>query len=179
MKILQALVRYILATLFMGICYLSVSVPYVPNAQASLPGQCHSAQLTTRIGQANGAAGTIFYPLVFTNTGPACTIYGVPSVQPVSGSLSHRPLGPTAKNLSMGQMPVRFTVAKGASVSSTFGVSESGNYTPTLCAPANASGIVVTLPGFVSNRYVALPISVCTKLASTSTRLLVRGTQGY
>src|SRR5712692_5096857 len=40
------------------------------------PGQCATSDLKLTIGQENGAAGTIYYPVDFTNTsGSACTTY--------------------------------------------------------------------------------------------------------
>lgn len=45
------------------------------------PGQCSTADIKLTIGQANGAAGTVFYPVQFTNTSTsACTLYGFPGV---------------------------------------------------------------------------------------------------
>ncbi len=151
------------------------------SASAASAPSCVASHLKVSVGTAQGAAGTIWYPIVFTNTGPsACSIWGVPAVQPVAGGASHSTLhmGPAAHNNSTGEMPVRHEVAPGRSVSAGFGVTETGNYTSSACVARNAGGVVVTLGGFVSNHYLALRISVCTKTASTHTQLLVAGTTG-
>jgi hypothetical protein len=133
---------------------------------------CVSRNLRITLGTAQGTAGTIYYPIVFTNLGPfACSIFGVPAIQPVSG-VHHRPVGPPARSLSMGEMPALHTLAKGQSVSVAFGVVETGNYAPSTCVAKAASGVQVSIGSFVHSRYVRLPINVCTARASTTTKLL-------
>src|SRR5215470_17235015 len=76
-----------------GSCLASLAVPATASAPAS-PGvtpspsalqPCAATDLKLTVGAANGAAGTIFYPLDFTNTsGSACTMYGYPGVAFVS-----------------------------------------------------------------------------------------------
>jgi hypothetical protein len=144
---------------------------------ASTTPDCVAAQLRLTKGQVQGAAGTTYVPLILTNTGAACAIWGVAAVQPVRGA-AHVAVGPAARNLSMGQMPMRHVLAKGASVSDAYGVTDTGNYPKASCVARRASGVEVSLGSFVTKRYLALSISVCTKRASTTTRLLSAGTQG-
>jgi hypothetical protein len=146
-------------------------------ASATTIKNCLPAQIIVTRGAANGAAGTIYYTIVFTNKGATCAIFGVPAIQPVAGS-AHRAVGPLARSLSMGEMPARHVIAKGQSVSVTFGVIEAGNYPPSTCAVRSAKGVVVTLSTFVTPRYVQLPISVCTKRTSITTRLITSGVTG-
>ena len=101
----------------------------------------------------------------------------MPAIQPVAGN-AHHAVGPMARSLSMGQMPARHVIAKGQSVSVAFGVVETGNYTPSTCVARSASGVVVSLGSFVHSTYVHLPIIVCTKRTSITTRLIVAGTTG-
>ncbi len=146
-------------------------------ASAAATPSCTPAQMSVRLGQSNGTAGTIYYAIVFTNTGGTCVIWGVPHIQPVAGA-HHVALGPAAGNASMGEMPARHTLAKGQSVSVGYGVVESGNYTASTCVAKNASGVLVSLSPFVKSTYVKLKISVCTKRVSTKSRLLSPGTNG-
>lgn len=141
---------------------------------------CAPAHLKVSIGAAQGTAGTTYYPILFTNSGPTCALWGVALVQPVVGGVSHShvQVGPKARNVSMGEMPVRHIVKSRGTVSDAFGVGESGNYTPSACRAKNAGAIIVSLGTFVSSTYVPLKISVCTKLANTTTRLIVEGTTG-
>lgn len=58
-----------------------IDTPVTPTPAPTRPGQCSTSDLKLRIGQANGAAGTVFYPVEFTNTSStACTMYGYPGV---------------------------------------------------------------------------------------------------
>ncbi|MBW4029430.1 MAG: DUF4232 domain-containing protein [Acidobacteria bacterium] len=163
---------------------LASGLTLAPGALASgasvLAPNCASAQLRVSLGTPQGAAGTIYVPVVITNTGRACQIWGVPAIQPVVVTKARRfaPVGPRARNTSIGQMPVRHVVAKAKSFSDAFGVTETGNYTPSTCRARNATGVVVSLGGFLTRVYVPLKISVCTRLASTTTRLIVAGTAG-
>jgi hypothetical protein len=141
---------------------------------------CTPTHLKVSLGVAQGTAGTIYYPIIFTNTGTTCALWGVAKVQPVVGGASHSrvKVGPPARNVSIGQMPARRVVETGHAVSDAYGVGESGNYSTSACSPKNAGAIVVSMGTFVNQVYVALKISVCTKLASTTTRLIVPGTTG-
>jgi hypothetical protein len=81
--------------------------------------------------------------------------------------------------MSMGEMPAMHVVKTGKSVSDAFAVVETGNFTSSTCLPKNAGAIIVTMGNFVHRAYLPLEISVCTKKASTRTRLIAPGTTGY
>ena len=52
-----------------------------PAAASAGPSPCSATDLRLTVGASNGAAGTVFYPLDFTNaSGSACTMYGYPGV---------------------------------------------------------------------------------------------------
>jgi hypothetical protein len=147
------------------------------TASAATVKNCVPSHIKVTHGPADGTAGTIYYPIVFTNTGSTCAIFGVPAIQPVAGT-DHHAIGPSARSLSMGEMPVRHVIAKGQSVSVAFGVIEPGNYTPSTCIVRSANGVVVTLGSFVTSRFVRLPIAACTKRTSITTRLITAGVTG-
>ena len=118
---------------------------------------CVPNHLKVSMGTAQGTAGTIYHPIIVTNVGvTVCALWGVPSVQPVVGGATHSRVhvGPLARNVSMGEMPVRQTLKPAHSVSDAFGVTESGNYTKSTCLPKNAGAIIVTLGNFVGQAYV-------------------------
>ncbi|MGO8959444.1 MAG: DUF4232 domain-containing protein [Streptosporangiaceae bacterium] len=61
------------------------SSPTRAPSASSEPSQCATSDLRLTVGPANGAAGTIYYPLDFTNaSSSACTMYGYPGVAFVS-----------------------------------------------------------------------------------------------
>lgn len=52
-----------------------------PTPKPAGPGRCSTSDLKLTIGHADGAAGTVFYPVEFTNTSNStCTMYGFPGV---------------------------------------------------------------------------------------------------
>ena len=56
------------------------TVTVTPTPQPATPGQCSTSDLKLTIGQANGAAGTVYYPVQLTNTSNStCTLYGFPA----------------------------------------------------------------------------------------------------
>ncbi|HQT99217.1 MAG TPA: DUF4232 domain-containing protein [Acidimicrobiales bacterium] len=148
--------------------YASASVHQTPN--------CKSIQLTLNRGQRHVVAGATYTALVITNVGTTCAIWGVPAIQPVNAA--RRPIGPFARNLSMGEMPLRHVLARGGSVSVSFGVTKTTSVPSSTCHAARAAGVVVTLGPFFTRRFLAMPLSVCTASASTTTRLLAPGTKG-
>jgi hypothetical protein len=138
---------------------------------------CTPAQMVVTRGMTNGAAGTIYHVLIFTDTGGSCALWGVPAIQPVVGP-SHRALGPAAANASMGVMPARHVLTRGRSVSVAYAVVETGNFSAASCKPKNADGVLVSLSPFVRSTYVKMAISVCTARVSTRSRLITPGRTG-
>lgn len=138
---------------------------------------CRPAQMRLSLGVAQGAAGSIYHPIIFTNTSGTCVIWGVPHIQPVIGA-THRPVGPAASNASVGMMPARHYVGRGQSVSVGFAVAETGNYPASRCRAHSASGVIVSLSPFVRSTYLRLVFTTCTAQASTRTALIVPGRSG-
>jgi hypothetical protein len=104
----------------------TVTVTATPSSAApasSGPSPCSTTGLRLTVGASNGAAGTIFYPLDFTNVSSSpCTMFGYPGVAFVSapgGSLigapaRRRPPAATAQ----------VTVGPGATAHATLAVSD-------------------------------------------------------
>jgi hypothetical protein len=144
---------------------------------------CTAPALRITVGRANGAAGTIYYPIVFTNVGAkACQLSGVPSVQPATGALAgvaHVAVGPLSsvsnRSASGYGNPVR--LSRGDKASAALGVTETGNYTPSQCVAASFQSLDVSLQGS-GNWWVPLKATTCTLLASTSVSGVVAGTSG-
>jgi hypothetical protein len=87
------------------------------------PLPCLTTDLRLTVGAANGAAGTIFYPLDFTNASTsACTMYGYPGVAFVSspgGSQIGVPAGRGSNTV-----PALVTLEPGATAHATLAVSD-------------------------------------------------------
>ncbi len=167
--------RYAIMVLVLG-GVGSLSGPVSGLAGAQTVPSCQTRQIAVSLGRSSGAAGTIYHPIVFTNRGATCAMWGVPAVQPVGAR--RQPVGPPARNASMGEMPLRHVLAHAQSLSVGVGVAETGNWPPALCRARRAIGVVVSLAPFVGAHFVPMSISVCTRLASVSTRLLSPGRAG-
>jgi hypothetical protein len=57
----------------------------VAQARAAAPG-CLAGQLTVKVGEGDGAAGTFALALVYTDTGATCTLYGYAGVSFVTAT---------------------------------------------------------------------------------------------
>ena len=145
------------------------------TASASPAPSCRPGQLQLSSSRAQGTAGATIHSVRFTNTGGTCTLFGVPSLQPVAGTPRHN-VGPPSMNDSRGEMAVLHTLARGASVFSAVSFADTGNYPSSRCAPAAIAGFDVTLGdgavSFVANRFVPQVQRVCTKLPSVGAKLL-------
>jgi hypothetical protein len=86
------------------------------------PGQCSTADLKLTVGPENGAAGTVYYPVEFTNTSTStCAIYGFPGVAFVTrpgGSVIGAPAARSATE------PGLITLGPGAIAHATLAVSD-------------------------------------------------------
>ena len=121
--------------------------------------------------QSNGAAGTIFYTLNFTNlSGSTCTLRGYPGVSAVS--LSGRQLGQSARRDS--SIRVRtITIRNGASASATLGIVETGNFSNSLCGAVTAAGLKVFPPGQATAKAIPFPFSACSRSGASYLKIRV------
>ena len=96
-----------------------------PTTAPPGPGPCLTSDLRLAVGRQNGAAGTIYYPLDFTNvSSAACTMYGYPGVAFVTaqgGSLIGAPAG---RRLIGGIAPTLITLQPGATAHATLAISD-------------------------------------------------------
>ncbi|MDT7579277.1 MAG: hypothetical protein QOK35_541 [Pseudonocardiales bacterium] len=70
--------------------------PTAPNAGGSGVSRCTSGRLKASLGPSEGAAGSVFAPLVLTNDGTGtCELRGYPGVSYVAGDDGHQ-VGPAA-----------------------------------------------------------------------------------
>jgi hypothetical protein len=111
--------------------------------------------------QPNGAAGTIYYSLKFTNlSGHACTLRGYPKVAGLS--IGGTQLGgPAAKSTVT---PVKtVTLAAGKTAIATLGIVEVGNFPVASCHPTIGAGLQVRSPNQTIARTIPFPFAACAK----------------
>ena len=155
--------------------WTTVSPPTFPVAP-----RCPTSALSLRVGPANGTAGTIFYPLIITNTSAsACDVLGTPHVQPTTGSLAnvaHLFVGPASRTVNVAGEGRVIRLAPRGRASANFGEVESGNFTPSACVAKDAQSLSIGFDGI--EWWVAFKSTVCTKLASTTISGVVANVTG-
>ncbi len=143
----------------------ATSPPASPSAAAGPAGAvagCPSAGLTVtvKVSQAGGAAGSIYYPLDFTNTsGHTCTLYGYPGVSFVSGPGGSQLGRPASRNPQAG--PATITLAPGGVAHATVQVAEAGNYSPSACQPVTAHWLKIYPPNQTAPLYARFTTQAC------------------
>jgi hypothetical protein len=153
----------------------TVTVTATPSSGGSSPAgtspsaglaECTTAMLRVKIGSSNGAAGTIYYDIVFTNVGSGtCFLEGYPGVSLVSaGSTAGSQIGADAKRDSV--TPSKQTVlAAGQTAHAVLGVAEAGNFPASKCKPVTARWLKVFPPDQTVAAYAPFTTQTC---ASTS-----------
>lgn len=148
--------------------------PSVAATSAAGSPECPAADLKLTIGTGNGAAGSIYYPLDFTNTGSAaCTMYGYPGVAFVT-----KDGGTGAGGTVLGKpafrdaafAPKLVTLAPGATAYASLQVQVAENYPAATCKPVTGHWLQVYPPGSKAAEYVRFTAVTCSgKIPSGST----------
>jgi hypothetical protein len=96
-----------------------------PTTAPSGPGPCLTSELRLAVGQENGAAGTIYHPLDFTNLSSAsCTMYGYPGVAFVTSRGGSVVGAPAGRRIIGGIAPTLITLQPGATAHATLAISD-------------------------------------------------------
>ena len=124
--------------------------------------QCTTAGLRVSKGTTNGAAGTIYTNIDFTNTsGTACVLEGYPGVSLVSaGNNGGKQVGDDAKRTTTA--PVRaVTLGAGQTAHALLGVAEAVNFPAARCKPVTAHWLKVFPPNQRAAAYVSFTTQTC------------------
>ena len=121
------------------------------------------------VGSANGAAGSSYYPVLFTNTSAAtCTMYGYPGVALVTTPGGSVVGAPAVRNRTFPKVLV--PLAPGAVAHASLQVVNTAAYPVARCKPATAHWLQVYPPGQYAASYVAFTAQTCTaRVAGGST----------
>jgi uncharacterized protein DUF4232 len=160
-RIIAAVVAAGALTLTPAVALANAGSPARPAATEFTP-LCQTSSLVVWLDtNGNGAAGTIFYKLHFTNlSGRACTLNGFPFLFAVN--LAGRQVGPRAA-FRTPPSPRQITVGRGRTVTAVLGIVETGNFTPRVCRPVTAAGLRVFPPNQTRSRLVPFPFSTCSR----------------
>ncbi len=125
------------------------------------PGPCATNALRLTIGPSNGAAGSFYYPLLFTNiSGATCTMYGYPGAAFATGMGGAVIGGPAVRNPTFPKELV--TLAPGATVHASLQVAIAANYPTHICDPVTAHWLQVYPPNQYTALYVPFTAQTCT-----------------
>ena len=152
---------------------LSQASPPVSSPK-SAPPACSTSTLDVWFDTSgNGAAGTSYYQLNFTNfSGHTCTLKGYPGVSGVN--ITQHQIGSPANRSSVypSKVITLTSVSAGAgqgsatssnTATATIGIVDTGNYSTSTCKPVIAAGLKVYPPNQKASKYVTFPFSACSK----------------
>jgi hypothetical protein len=109
--------------------------------------------------QGNGAAGSNFYTLEFTNlSGHTCTLGGYPGVSAVN--LAGHQVG-SAASRDTSHTPRTVTLAAGASATTTLRIVEAGDFPSGTCGLVTAAGLRVFPPNLTASKVIPFPFPAC------------------
>ena len=141
---------------------LAVLVPATADARDAAhakPPACQSKQLVNWLNTVpNGALGTVYYELQFTNLGRPCTLRGYPGVSAVS--LSGHQLGKPASRVKVGRIKT-VTVKTNRSVHAAVGIVDAGAIPKSKCHPTWAAGLRVFAPNGTTAQVIPFPFQTC------------------
>jgi hypothetical protein len=121
----------------------------------------------------NGAAGSIYYNLYFTNlSAHTCNLRGYPEVSAVD--LFGRRVGRAASRESV-QKPTVVTLRREATAAAVLRIADAANFTASACREATAAGLRVYPPGQARSKLIPFPFKVCSRTGANvlSVRALV------
>lgn len=137
-------------------------------AAAATP-TCRSSQLVTWLDTSgNGAAGTIFYSLNFTNIAGTCVLRGYPGVSAV-GQTGHQLGSAAERSKAVKVKPITLQGTHGAvpsassSARAVLGIIEVGDFSPSACHQVTASGLRVYVPNQTAATFIPYPFAACSR----------------
>jgi Protein of unknown function (DUF4232) len=121
--------------------------------------RCTTAELRATLGAGDGAAGSVYRPLLFTNTGArTCALRGFPGVSYVGGDDGHQ-VGPAAQEV--GDRGGAVTLRPGGQAAATVQFVQVANFDPAVCRPTPVRGLRVYPPGDTASLFVAADGTGC------------------
>ncbi len=132
------------------------------HAAPAGPQACASRDLGVRTGQGEGAAGSTYVPIVFTNTSNVtCTLYGYPGVALAGGTPVHQ-IGAAADEDQATSRQV-VTLGPGAVASAQLRIVSAQNFPAARCHQAPATHLQVYPPNQTTPIYVMYRSTACSK----------------
>ena len=139
-----------------------------PNTAAGGPPACATADLKATAGVAQGAAGSVYQVIDFTNIGTAsCSLYGYPGVALAGGSPVTQ-IGAAASRSTQTAASL-VTLAVGATGNTLLRITQAENYPQSTCSPVASTYLQIYPPNQTTPIYLAYKSTGC---SSTKVNLL-------
>ena len=128
------------------------------------PAPCATSALRASVGTGNGAAGSTYYPLEFTNvSSSACTLFGYPGVSFATGPGGSLIGRPATRNP---QVPsTLITIPAGSTAHATLQVTDALNYPRSRCHMVTAHWLKIYPPNQTAPLYLNFTTPACSKPA--------------
>jgi hypothetical protein len=132
-------------------------------AAVSGPAPCATSALHVSVSRSQGvAAGSSYFPIVFTNVSTAsCTLYGYPGVSFVTGTGGSQIGIPATENPAHPRKLI--TLAPGQAGHAELQVVDAQNYPPADCGMVTAHWVKVYPPNQTAPAYASFTAQACTK----------------
>lgn len=128
------------------------------------PAPCTASDLKVAVptGQGNGAAGSSYYPVQFTNTSASpCTLFGYPGVSFVTGTGGSQIGAAATRNATMPKQLI--TLSAGQTVHAELQVVNAQNYPAADCGLVTAHWLKVYPPNQTAALYAGFTAQACSK----------------
>ncbi|MEV4239133.1 DUF4232 domain-containing protein [Nocardia sp. NPDC050408] len=158
----------------------STAPPPAARTSDAVATQCRTSDLAAGLGPETAAAGTVAFPIVFTNNGSGpCVLDGFPGVSYVIGPDS-APVGAPATRDGASSGPVQ--LAPGGQASALVFAINVHNVPPEQCQPVSVPGLRIYPPDNTVSLYLERAGTACSLAQATTTQLrihtVVAGTSG-
>jgi len=122
---------------------------------------CSTDHLALSLGTPDGAAGHVYLPLIFTNTGTTpCAVTGYPGVSFQTTASGGASVGNAATRQGTGT-PATLTLQPGGKASATIDVTQAANFDPLQCVPTPVGGFRVYPPNQFASAFVPYATNAC------------------
>jgi hypothetical protein len=121
--------------------------------------RCVTRELSVSLGDGGAAAGSVYRPLIFTNTGShTCELRGFPGVSYVAGDDGHQ-VGPAAA--MSGERGGQVPIPPGGTAQAQLQLVNVQNFDPADCHPVPVRGLRVYPPGDTASLFVQMDGTGC------------------
>jgi len=142
------------------------------------PQPCPTSSLRASLGLSQGAAGSVYQVIDFTNISDvSCTLYGYPGVSMAGGSPVTQIGAAATENPATPRKLV--TLVPGETGNALLRIVQPGDFPVSKCAPVNATYLQIYPPNQTTPVYLAYRSQACSKpLRFLTVNAVVRGTGG-